>query len=1047
MKMFRLALALLCASTTVFVAAHEHGAPVFEDSFDVAAIFAENWDTDGAKIEGGRAIVPNGAWMRPRSALPPEFIVEADIVIPVLADGKRVPPPQSAWCGLIIDGYHFQVQPCGKGFAVWRLPNNERSSGRYDQIPSFMLGKPVHFRVVRRRMTGSMRALTYVFTIDDVLCAEFIAPEPKDGTRIELSGYKCEFAVDNFLVSFVGHEDDSPNMVYNSGFEHGVDGIPLYYGLHGDFDFLHRPAGEYETRFLRRFAMDGSERHSGSFSLRVEVNDASRSIVIAPWQTGTVKGLAGVFSAWMKSSVDDLPVEIALSQKGTDGHRIVHVGREWRRYEVTCSALAGKGVYSPVRISPLEPAKRDAVLWIDDLQCEIVDMPRGGTFDLSKTYATPYRPSELDKSRFGGNLPSASTASYAVRRLADGVRPTVELDGWKDCATEIASFWNVDRHPTRETRAYVACDADRLYIGFRNFGEDARSLVRVKEPRDSMIYRFDGIELFFKPTECGSTYHFMGGANGDMFDMCANDIKWDGSWQVEACGNAAVGSIDYLVTIPFSDFVQRGLSQVWRVNLCRNDWSSGHEPVSTARTRRVGFDQEEYWCLLEFPSEVAAEWEIRGGGAPAATTEDVVGRLNYYMDESEVAWRVRCADGRTRVLRKPMSDIPMGTNVVSFTVCGKRYSDTVVRLPFRREATQINRWTRSVVHNGRNELFTGLCLGVVGWFDDKKGEGYPGIMSFLREKGFRHCLALIPSWSRCAEEACAFMSAVDSSGMLYLNWCDFGRKFGGGDIRDDMTTESMVELFRPFEGCILSNMVLDEPELYMESNAAMAWLESMKARYPYLPVQMNNTVMGIPSRFAELKTDILMLDDYLTNNEGRTVESVVRKVDEMTAVNGGKPCWFFLVCDNMTLHYKNPSYDEQIAQSWGSICAGCTGIAWYMGFPRTEGSWRAMVDVNREAQLLSPVILSEELCGESDCDRPRSILRHMTRTLNGDWYVFSCNIDANQIEKASFALPEGAPRDGVVEVLFENRTLPLRGGAFSDFFPSHSRHLYKVTPK
>jgi hypothetical protein len=118
-----------------------------------------------------------------------------------------------------------------------------------------------------------------------------------------------------------------------------------------------------------------------------------------------------------------------------------------------------------------------------------------------------------------------------------------------------------------------------------------------------------------------------------------------------------------------------------------------------------------------------------------------------------------------------------------------------------------------------------------------------------------------------------------------------------------------------------------------------------------------------------------------------------------------------------------------------------------MGFPRTEGSWRAMVDVNREAQLLSPVILSEELCGESDCDRPRSILRHMTRTLNGDWYVFSCNIDANQIEKASFALPEGAPRDGVVEVLFENRTLPLRGGSFSDFFPSHSRHLYKVTPK
>lgn len=1047
MRMFRVSLALIFASTAVISAAVEHGAAVFGDSFDVPATFAENWDADGVKVDAGRVIVPNGARLRPRCALPTEFAVEADIVVPLPADGSRIPPPQSAWCGFMIDGYHFQLQPCGRGFVVWRLPDDVRSNGRYERIPSFAPGKPVRARVVRRRMPGSAHALKYVFTVDDAVCGEFTAREPKDGPSVEMSGHKCDFAVDNFLVSSVGHEDDSPNMVFNSGFEHGEDGIPLYYGLHGDFDFVHRPAAEYETRFLRRFAMDGTERHSGSFSLRVEVNDASRSIVIAPWQTGTVKGLAGVFSVWMKASAEDLPVEISLSPKGADGRRIVHVGREWRRYEVTCSSLAGKGVYSPVRISPLEPGKRDATLWIDDLQCEIVDMPSDGTLDLTKTYATPYRPSELDKSRFLGDAPDAPPASYAVRRLADGVRPTVELDGWKDGATEIESFWNVDRRPTRETRAYVACDADRLYVGFRNFGENARSLVRAKEPRDSMIYRHDGIELFFKPSDGGGTYHYMAGANGDMFDMCSNDMKWDGSWRVEACDNAAAGSVDYMLSIPFADFAQRGLSRVWRVNLCRNDWSSGHEPVSSARTRRVGFDQEECWCLLEFPSDVAAAWEAGGGSVPVAAADEVVGRLDYYMNEPEVAWRVRCVDGRTHVVRKPMSDIPMGTNVVSFAVCGKRYSDTVVRLPFRREATQINRWTRSVVHNGRNELFTGLCLGIVGKFGDEKGEGYPGIMSFLREKGFRHCLALIPSWSRCADEARAFMGAVDASGMLYLNWCDFGRKFGGGDIRDDMTTESMVEFFRPFGDCILSNMVLDEPELYMESGVAMSWLDSMKMRYPYLPVQMNNTVMGIPSRFAELKTDILMLDDYLTNNEGRTVESVVRKVDDMTAVRGGKPCWFFLVCDNMTLHYKNPSYGEQIAQSWGSICSGCTGIAWYIGFPRTDGSWRAIVDVNREAQQLSPVILSEELCGEAVCDRPRSVLRHMTRTLNGDWYVLSCNIDASRIEKATFSLPDGAPRDGVVEVLFENRTLPLRGGVFSDSFSSHSRHHYKINPK
>lgn len=1045
----------LAFAVAVAHAADDRGAPIFGDSFDAVGTFAENWVSKGASSAGGRVVLPNGAWMRPRGEQPLEFVAEADITLQPPRDGRPPVAQQSGWAGFMIDGHHFQMQPCGRGFVVWKLPGEKRSSGRYERIESFELGKPVHLRLVRRAIPGAGGAVKYAFEIGGQAAGEFIAPAPAakvgdDGREhyapLSLSGYRIDFEVDDFLLSSVRHGDESPNTVFNSGFEHGVDGVPLYYGLLGGFDFLNRPASEYETRFLRRFSMDSDERHSGNYSLRVEVNDASRGIGVAPWQTGTVKGMAGVFSVWMKASVDGLPVTLTLAPQKGDGRKVVTVGRTWARYEVTRAELPGKGTYSPVKITLNGPFASEAVLWIDDVQCEVVALPEGGRFDPAKTYATPYRPSGLDASRFGAPLPPPRLVRYAAKMLPTGVRPSPELDSWKGHAEEVGEFWNGTKRPTRGVRAYLACDSENLYVGFRNFGEGAKSLRRPPGARDAMTYMHDGLELFFKPSPDGEPYHFMASPNGDRFDCRGNDMTWNGSWTVAAMENAAAGAVDYLVTIPFADFVEGGISRTWRVNLCRNDHADGHEPVSSGR-RADGemFRKESTWNELSLPAEVAAKWlcapRKAGGGAAAS----VLGRLDYYMDEPEAAWRVTDADGRVFTVRKPMSEIPYGTNVVSFSADGRTYSDTVVRLPFRKEATQINRWTRSVVHGGRNEVFTGPFLGVVGWFGDPQGVGYPKMTGFLREKGFRHVAMLTPSWSRCAKEAKAFMDAVSGSGLLYLNFCEYGRNVGGPDRRNDLAPEAMVDFFRPYEGVILSNMVIDEPELYMKGDETKAWLGRMKAAYPYLPVQMNNTVMGIPSRFADLKTDILMLDDYLTNNENRTVDSIVRQVDVMTAASNGRPCWFFIVSDNMTLHYRNPSYAEQVAQSWGCLCAGCTGLAWYLGFPATEGTWRAMVDVNREAQELAPVILSEELCGEAVCDAPKSRIRHMTRTLDGSWYVLSCNVDAAPVDRATYVLPADAPREGTVEVLFENRSVPLAGGTFSDSYAPHARHLYRVS--
>ena len=41
-------------------------------------------------------------------------------------------------------------------------------------------------------------------------------------------------------------------------------------------------------------------------------------------------------------------------------------------------------------------------------------------------------------------------------------------------------------------------------------------------------------------------------------------------------------------------------------------------------------------------------------------------------------------------------------------------------------------------------------------------------------------------------------------------------------------------------------------------------------------------------------------------------------------------------------------------------------------------------------------------------------------------------------------MPDTLPQKGKVEVLFENRTLPLRDGVFTDHFEPYTRHIYRI---
>ena len=750
------------------------GATIFSDSFDEVGTFAENWVSKNCKSSNGSVRIPDGASMRWRGCAPLEFSAEAEITLK--PSWSSIPPtkPFQARGGFKCAGHYFCVQPCGKAFMVWREEGQNHSDGRYSEIDGFAIGKPTKIRLVRK--IAGVCGVKYCFSINDTPVYDFITSAPKpvigaDGQEgyapVSLMAYKLDMEVDNFMLSAVRHDEDSPNTIYNSGFEYVEDRTPTHYGYLGYFNFSSWDWGKFGCDYLDRFTVDEKEKHSGMRSLRVKVNGASRSISIRPWRPGTVKGAAGVFSLWMKASEENLEVKIALDPvakaPGADGSKVVDVGRTWQRYEVTRQSLAGRGVYSPISIDVLEPTKHDAVLWIDDLQLEMVSIPEGG-FKIGQTYATSYRASELDKNRFGTKRTLSAPRALTVFKLPDGIRPSVMLDRWRNYANIVDEFWVGAIQPARKTEAQLACDDNYLYIGVRNFGEPAERVnAASRGGRDKPVYMSDSLELFLRPNSEFGYYHLACAANGDQLDLYNNDLKWDGQWEVATKYNATAEAMDYLVKIPFSDVSMHGVSSSWRVNICRNDYATvgAEQCISSAKTETPNFRQEDRWNSLALPAEVVSRWSTKYSHIEKESREEILGRLDYYMDEDFAQWRITDINGKMDTVKKPLSEIPFGTNAVSFSVNGKTYSDIVVKLPYRKGATQVNRWTRSLVHDGRNELFTGIGIGCTGYFGYKKGfNPFVGMFDMLKADGFRHFLFMASSRAKRMEEARACLDAL-----------------------------------------------------------------------------------------------------------------------------------------------------------------------------------------------------------------------------------------------------------------------------------------------
>ena len=129
-------------------------------------------------------------------------------------------------------------------------------------------------------------------------------------------------------------------------------------------------------------------------------------------------------------------------------------------------------------------------------------------------------------------------------------------------------------------------------------------------------------------------------------DLFGEDIKWNGEWTVEAKANATAGSVDYCVRIPARDFAKADIKDVWYVNFCRND-AAKDEAQSMFRNVKNSYRDIDLWPEARFPRAVVASWRRFAPDETVAEKPkaEVVGRLNFYMNEPEAEYRIIRPEG------------------------------------------------------------------------------------------------------------------------------------------------------------------------------------------------------------------------------------------------------------------------------------------------------------------------------------------------------------------------------------------------------------------
>ena len=214
-----------------------------------------------------------------------------------------------------------------------------------------------------------------------------------------------------------------------------------------------------------------------------------------------------------------------------------------------------------------------------------------------------------------------------------------------------------------------------------------------------------------------------------------------------------------------------------------------------------------------------------------------------------------------------------------------------------------------------------------------------------------------------------------------------------------------------------------------------------------------------PEDYAEYMKggDIVSFDIYPAVHDHADIAGKLYKVPEGVDrlrrwSEGKKIVWNCIEASRISNEAVKPSAAQVKTEVWMSIIHGSTGLIYFVHQfkPKfVEASLLQDVEllagvtaINQQIQSLAPVLNSPTpvdglTVKTSDPEAPVDAI---AKRQGGATYVFSVAM-REKAAKASFLVKDAK---GEVEVLGENRRLPLKDGAFEDEFKPYEVHLYRI---
>jgi hypothetical protein len=350
-------------------------------------------------------------------------------------------------------------------------------------------------------------------------------------------------------------------------------------------------------------------------------------------------------------------------------------------------------------------------------------------------------------------------------------------------------------------------------------------------------------------------------------------------------------------------------------------------------------------------------------------------------------------------------------------------------------AVAIDRVRRCVISDGKPFLVVAPLYQI---FDHQPLEDVDRIMEYTGAFGYKSVMfttrvgseKYLALWDRIFEKAL-------ENKLKVVAWPNGWR-------RNDITIQMFTQVINRYKNhpALLAWLPVDEPELYTTAEPTIEMISHFSKHDPYHPTYLNNTVAGIPSRFAGLPGDILSIDDYLTNRPNRNVVEIINaaKMVNDVAIPSHRPTWMFIVGNNLHNHTREPTAGEQVAQTYGTVISGVTGIFYFMGDIISPKHWAAVKQTNAELMQLAPVLLSDESAPAAQSSLPGVIVT--SRRVGDEIYILAVNLE-DKAADVRFELDQ--PLDfKTCEVLFEDRMLSLQTSVLQDKFEPYQRHVYRL---